>query len=91
MPRHIPIRSCVVCRRRQEKRQLTRIVMTDEGLTRDPSGKRDGRGAYLCADATCWQRAASSDVLARALRHPLQEKDRQHLATLATEIALPLN
>ena len=91
MPRHIPIRSCVVCRRRQEKRQLTRIVMTAEGIVRDPSGKLDGRGAYLCADATCWQRAASGDFLARALRQPLREKDRQRLVTLAAEIAPPPN
>ena len=91
MPRHIPIRSCVVCRRRQEKRQLTRIVMVAEGIVRDLSGKLDGRGAYLCADATCWQRAASSDLLARALRQPLREKDRQRLVTLAAEIAHPPN
>lgn len=89
MPRHKPIRSCAICRVRREKRSLTRLVMTGAGLTRDPGGKRDGRGAYLCNDPLCWRRAAESNLLARALRQPLRERERQQLAQYAAELVTP--
>jgi len=55
--KHIPQRSCVVCRQKYDKRQLTRIVRTaDEGVVVDPTGKRNGRGAYLCYQTTCWDK-----------------------------------
>jgi predicted RNA-binding protein YlxR (DUF448 family) len=49
-----PMRMCVICREKQEKRSLTRIVRTPEGeLVHDPTGKRNGRGAYICAKEEC--------------------------------------
>lgn len=89
MPRHIPIRSCIVCRRRQEKPLLTRIIMSTEGIIHDPTGKQNGRGAYLCSDVACWHQAATSNLLAKALRQPLLKKDRQVLVSLAAEIVSP--
>ena len=80
MPRHIPLRRCVVCRRQQDKRRLTRIIMTAGGIRLDPTGKKNGRGAYLCSDTTCWKRAIDSDLLGKALRHPLKNEDRVFLA-----------
>lgn len=74
--RHIPVRTCIVCRDKSGKRTLTRLVRTETGLTIDPSGKANGRGAYLCDDPACWKRAATSDVLAQALRTPLSVSDR---------------
>ena len=48
-PRRVPQRMCVVCREVQGKRALIRIVRTPtEGVLADPTGKRAGRGAYLC-------------------------------------------
>ncbi|HRE48965.1 MAG TPA: YlxR family protein [Aggregatilineales bacterium] len=79
-PKHIPQRMCVVCRESAAKRTLTRIVRTpDAGVQIDPSGKRNGRGAYLCDDPACWKRAAETDVLEKALRTALTEADRQRL------------
>lgn len=77
--KHIPIRTCVVCREKDSKRALVRVVRTDQGLVVDPTGKRSGRGAYLCDDAACWERAVKSDVLAKALRVTLTETDRERL------------
>lgn len=78
--RRVPQRMCVVCRTTTVKRGLTRIVRTaDDGLHVDPTGKRNGRGAYLCDQVTCWQRAIKSDVLAKALRTTLTEVDRERL------------
>nr|WP_245526805.1 YlxR family protein [Marinithermus hydrothermalis] len=47
---------CVSCRRRRPKRELLRIVRTPEGFVIDRTGKRPGRGAYVCPDTpTCWE------------------------------------
>ncbi len=79
-PRHIPQRTCVVCRETAAKRTLTRIVRTgDDGVHVDPTGKRNGRGAYLCDQPKCWTRAIDGDVLAKALRTALTDVDRDRL------------
>jgi predicted RNA-binding protein YlxR (DUF448 family) len=78
--KHIPQRTCVVCRQTAAKRALVRIVRTvDEGIQVDFTGKRNGRGAYLCDQAACWQRAIETDILEKALRTTLTEGDRQRL------------
>jgi predicted RNA-binding protein YlxR (DUF448 family) len=84
--KHVPVRMCAVCREHSGKRTLTRVVRTAEGVVVDPTGKMNGRGAYLCDKASCWQRALTSDVLARALRATLTEQDRGRLAEAARAI-----
>ncbi len=75
-----PERVCVICRTKQDKRSLTRVVRTtDEGVLIDPTGKRNGRGAYLCQQVECWQKAISSDILAQALRTTLTQEDRERI------------
>lgn len=82
--KHIPQRTCVVCREKDSKRQLVRIVRTQEGTVMiDPTGKANGRGAYLCDKPACWERAVNSDALARALRVALSADDRQRLQRAA--------
>lgn len=86
--RHIPQRMCIVCRQTTAKRSLTRIVRTaDEGVQIDPSGKRNGRGAYLCDRAECWQRAVNTEVLAKALRTTLTDEDKQRLREATAHIS----
>ena len=77
--KHVPVRMCVVCRDKAGKRTLTRVVRTDEGLQLDASGKMNGRGAYLCDREACWETAVKTDLLAKALRMPLTEEDRERL------------
>lgn len=78
--KHIPQRTCVVCRRTMDKRDLVRIVNSpEEGVIVDPTGKRNGRGAYLCHQASCWERALTTDVLSRALRTTVTEEERARL------------
>jgi predicted RNA-binding protein YlxR (DUF448 family) len=82
-PRHIPQRSCVVCRRQFDKRRLTRIVRTaptsssvESGVVIDPTGKRGGRGAYLCDQAECWDKAIQRPgILNQALNAQLTEEE----------------
>lgn len=86
-PKHIPQRTCVVCRETNAKRSLTRLVRTaDEGVQVDPTGKRSGRGAYLCEQASCWKRALESDVLDKALRTTLTGEDRQRLGKVMAQL-----
>lgn len=79
--KHIPQRTCVVCRDTAAKRTLVRVVRTpDQGVQIDPTGKKNGRGAYLCTRPECWQHALSSTVLDKALRTTLSEDDRTRLS-----------
>ena len=77
--RHVPVRTCVVCRTTADKRQLTRVVRGETGVVIDLTGKLNGRGAYLCTNDSCWQRAATTSVLEKALRATLTEEDRNRL------------
>lgn len=87
--KHTPERTCVVCRQKAAKRSLIRLVRTpDQGLQVDPSGKRNGRGAYLCHQPACWQRALQGDALAKALRTTLTAEDRARLQAAALQFAI---
>lgn len=85
-PKHVPQRTCCVCRTKDAKRQLTRIVRTDSGVQIDSTGKLNGRGAYLCDHPVCWDKAASSELLAKALRVPLSSEDRMRLQQAAPKL-----
>jgi hypothetical protein len=78
---------CVICREVQGKRALIRIVRTPvDGVMIDDTGKRAGRGAYLCQRHSCWQRALSSNALNRALRTTLTEEELAVLAAYAASL-----
>ena len=63
-----PERKCVGCNERREKRQLVRVVRTPEGnVVIDRTGKLSGRGAYLCYDPACLQKAVKAHRLQTAL------------------------
>ncbi|MCI6373892.1 MAG: YlxR family protein [Clostridiales bacterium] len=72
--RKIPMRMCVGCREMREKRSLLRIVKSAEGeISFDPVGKKPGRGAYICRDRTCLERAVKQKQLERALEQRIDE------------------
>lgn len=78
--KHIPVRTCIVCREKDSKRTLTRIVRTDAGIQVDPSGKMGGRGAYLCDCKSCWERTMNNPIiLNKALRTTLTAADLERL------------
>lgn len=86
-PKHVPQRTCVACRETDAKRSLTRIVRTPEHeVVIDLTGKRNGRGAYLCERRTCWERAVSSNVLSRALNVDLTADALQSLREFAASL-----
>ena len=78
--KHVPQRTCVGCRTTGEQRAFLRAVRTPEGAVElDFTGKRNGRGAYLCASRSCWEEALKNDRLARALRTTIGPSERERL------------
>ncbi len=68
-PRHVSQRTCIVCRQIDAKRALIRLVRDATGrVAIDPTGKRPGRGAYLCHNPECWSQALRRHAVERALK-----------------------
>ena len=66
--KNIPQRSCIVCRTQKNKNELLRIVKNKENIIKlDESGKEPGRGAYICYNMDCFERAKKSKKLERTL------------------------
>jgi predicted RNA-binding protein YlxR (DUF448 family) len=64
----------------QDKRNLVRLVHTSEGqLVIDESGKRNGRGAYLCRQKSCWETAIKGEQLSKALRMEIGQDEKRVL------------
>ena len=66
--RKIPLRRCTGCNESKPKKELVRVVRSPEGeISLDLVGKKPGRGAYLCPNAQCLQKARKARRLERAL------------------------
>lgn len=79
-PRRFPVRTCVACRTERQKRDLVRVVRTPTGeVVLDGTGRANGRGAYLCADGSCWAAALKKKSIERALGLPLSAEVRARL------------
>ncbi len=79
--KHIPQRTCIACRTVRAKRELIRIVRTDEThVQADATGKKAGRGAYLCRARECWEQVLQSP---RQLTHALNLSAPIHIEDMA--------
>ncbi len=70
----MPVRMCIACREGRPKKELVRIVASDNGLCADETGKANGRGAYICPDVACLDKAKKTKAFERALEAPLDEE-----------------
>lgn len=78
--KHIPQRTCVACKKVKAKRELIRLVCTtDRGVEVDISGKKAGRGAYLCRIQECWEIGCKSGRLEHALRATITRDNQKQL------------
>ena len=78
--KHVPQRTCIVCRTVHSKRELVRLVRTPEGqLVVDKTGKQNGRGAYLCRQRSCWEAALTGRQLSKALKMEVGEREQKVL------------
>ncbi len=69
MSKKIPLRQCVGCGQMKGKKELIRVIRTAEDtILLDATGKKNGRGAYLCASAECLKKAEKNRGLERSLK-----------------------
>lgn len=79
--KHIPQRTCVGCRLVLSKRELIRLVRTENGVEVDPTGKANGRGVYLHNQRSCWERGLKGAV-AGALKIEISVDDMAKLKSI---------
>jgi hypothetical protein len=85
--RRAPIRTCVACQESSAKRELVRIVHTTAGSVEvDATGKKAGRGAYLCRKRICWQTAFKKHALERALKTTINPENMAQLEQYAATL-----
>jgi len=83
-PKHVPQRTCVACRTTGAKRGLVRIVRCSAGKVEvDETGKKAGRGAYLCKTRDCWDKALKGKLLEYALKTAITSEDKAALQAYA--------
>ncbi len=81
-----PQRTCIVCRSESAKRELVRIVKSKDGIIEiDLTGKKSGRGAYVCRGGDCYKKLRAEKGLNRAFKLAVQE---EVYDTIEKELAL---
>ena len=75
MPKKIPQRTCMGCQTKKDKRDLVRIVRSPEGeISVDLTGKKPGRGAYICPALECLNKVVKSKRLERSLETAISQE-----------------
>lgn len=65
----VPLRQCTGCREMKNKKEMIRVLKTSEGsIELDATGKKNGRGAYLCVSKECLDKAIKNHGLERSLK-----------------------
>lgn len=85
-PKKVPLRKCIGCGEMAGKRGLIRVVRSKEGeVSVDVTGKLPGRGAYLCLDKACVEKAKKSRAVERALKCPIPEEIYKEMERIAVQ------
>ena len=87
MGKNIPLRKCLGCEDMLGKKGMLRVVKTKDGeISIDETGKKNGRGAYICRDMECFNKAQKKHSLERSLKcsisEEIYEKLRQEIESL---------
>lgn len=78
----VPQRKCIACQDRESKKELIRIVKNKDGeIFLDPSGKANGRGAYICKSSECLKKAIKTKALNRAFKIEVSNEVYEKLLT----------
>ena len=79
-----PVRMCIACRQGKPKEELVRIVKKPDGhYCVDETGKKPGRGAYVCAAEACIEKAKK--IFGKVMRVPMDERIYEELKRIAIE------
>lgn len=71
----IPLRMCLGCQEMKQKKELIRIVRDKDGnVSVDFTGKKSGRGAYICKNTACFEKARKGKRLQKAFEAPIDEE-----------------
>lgn len=82
----VPLRMCIGCREMKPKKELIRVVRSPEGeISIDLRGKKPGRGAYICRDSTCLEKALKNRMLERAFNQKIQDEIHERLISEMNE------
>ena len=73
--RKMPVRQCVGCQEMKNKKEMIRVIRTNEQeFLLDTTGKKNGRGAYLCPDPECFEKAVKNKGLERSFRQAIPKE-----------------
>lgn len=75
----IPMRQCVGCGEMKAKKKLIRVIKTEEEVLLDTTGRKNGRGAYICANPECLKKARKSKGLERSLKASIPDEVYENL------------
>jgi len=76
----IPKRKCIGCGEMKNKSDLVRVIRTEEGVIEiDGTGRKNGRGAYICNSKECLAKAIKSKGLERSLKVPIPDEIKERL------------
>ena len=71
----VPLRKCIGCNEMKNKKEMIRVLKTtDDQIILDATGKKNGRGGYLCFSKECLQKAMKSKGLERSLKMPIPQE-----------------
>ncbi|TLS37617.1 YlxR family protein [Pseudalkalibacillus caeni] len=69
------MRKCIACQEQKQKKDLIRVVRSPEGeISVDPTGKKSGRGAYLCNNEECFRQAKKKNALSSQLKAKVDDE-----------------
>ena len=75
MAKKIPLRQCIGCGEMKSKKEMLRVLRTEEqGIILDTTGRKNGRGAYICPNPECMKKARKSRGLDRAFKMPVPDE-----------------
>ena len=74
MAKKIPFRQCFGCGEMKPKKEMIRVLKTEEGIILDTTGRKNGRGAYICPSAECLKKAKKTKGLDRSFKMAVPEE-----------------
>ena len=75
MVRKIPLRKCTGCGEMKSKKELIRVLLEPDGnVCLDATGKKNGRGAYICSKLECFEKAVKTKGLERSLKTQIPQE-----------------
>ncbi|MBR1983274.1 MAG: YlxR family protein [Clostridia bacterium] len=73
MEKKVPMRTCIACRTVKPKKELIRVVKFGEEISLDKTGKKNGRGAYVCDSAECIAKIKKQKLLNKVFSCPVDD------------------